>query len=100
MLDWLSARWEFVPVEGSENILIRSTWHDDQYLSVDSNVLAVGPADTSSAAAMWTLVPADAGFTYIVNAENPDLYLNVQHGRLAATPVQPDWRGAQWWLLH
>lgn len=96
---WLSARWNLEPVEGTNFVRIGSAWQPGIYLHIQNGYLEAGGVDWAWESAQWAITPAEeAGFYRICNRWQGDACLHIENGRLEAGLIQPQWWSAMWWL--
>lgn len=75
---WWSADWEIIPVQGTENFLIRNRWKNN-YLSTDNGWMT---DNSNSSTAMWTIKETTtSNIFYIKNVSN-NARLYVENGQL------------------
>ena len=100
-LDWLSARWEFEPVDGTAYFRLKNAWHGD-YLNIETGSLQAGQIQPAWQSAMWQFLPVggNSGYYLIGSVWHPEMFLNVQqNGALVASPVDQGAAAAHWWIL-
>ena len=51
---WLSARWTFEPIAGTDQYQIRNVWQPAQYLNIETGTLVAGPIQPGWLSARWT----------------------------------------------
>lgn len=96
---WISARWNLEPVEGTSFVRIGSAWKPGIYLHIQNGYLEAGGVDWAWESAQWAITPTeDAGFYRICNRWQGDVCLHIENGRLEAGLIQPQWWSAVWWL--
>jgi hypothetical protein len=80
-------------------VVIKNHWRPDEYVNIESGLLAASPIQPGYLSARWNLEPVTAGSTIyrrIRNIWKPDQYLNIESGTLVAGSIEPGWLSAQW----
>ena len=91
-----NAQWGLQPVEGKPDtvrLFNRGTPH--WYLHAADRGLSISTSGVG-ATAEWKKVPAWDGYYRLQSVHYPDRHLNIETGRLDASPIQPGWHSALW----
>jgi hypothetical protein len=98
---FLSARWRFELVAGTDLHRIRSVWKPDHYLHIESGAIGCGPAGPGWLSARWTLEPVPgSALVRLRNNWKPDQCLHVEGGELQSGVVAPGWLSAMWMIEY
>ncbi len=98
---FLSARWRFELVAGTDLHRVKSVWKPDHYLHIESGAIGCGPVEPGWLSARWTLEPV-AGSSLVRLRSNwkPDQCLHIESGQLQSGPVEPGWLSAMWMIEY
>ncbi|HRK70130.1 MAG TPA: hypothetical protein PLA85_00975 [Micropepsaceae bacterium] len=96
---WMSARWNLEPVEGTGFVRIGSAWQPGIYLHIQNGSLEAGGVDWAWESAQWAITPSEVVGAYrICNRWQGEMCLHIENGHLEAGLIQPQWWSAMWWL--
>jgi len=98
---FLSARWRFELVPGTDLHRIRSVWKPDHYLHIEGGAIECGAVGPGWLSARWTLEPVPGSpLVRLRNNWKPDQCLHIESGELQSGAVEPGWLSAMWMIEY
>lgn len=80
--DWWSSQWEIIPVNGTNNVLIRNRWKNN-YISTENPTLISDNGQTTSA--MWQIEKTNLNTVFYIKNVSNNAKLSFQNGVLKVT---------------
>jgi hypothetical protein len=101
LVDWLSARWQFEPVKGTEFVRLKNAWKPDVYIHCENGKLESGPIKSDWLSAMWSVEAVEGtGYFRLKSRWRNGEYIHTRGGLLQMGPIEQDWWSAMWWTLQ
>lgn len=92
-MGWWSSQWQLVPVQGTNNYLIKNRWKE--YCISTDHAGTMLSDNYNAGASMWTLEPVDNNNRYRIRNASTGFYLCIAGGRIS-TVFNSDDPGAIW----
>lgn len=99
--DWLSAQWKFIPYGGLNFIgNFQSRLNPELYLVNNNGKVEVetikSPSDLQGGHLLWSILPENDGWLWIINSASPNESLQMENGQLKVGAVKKDLSNALW----
>jgi hypothetical protein len=96
-MDWWSAQWEIIPVNGTSNFQVQNRWTHN-FISTENNTLL--SENGQDAKAMWTIEATNTGNTYYIKNAADNSKLVLQNGVVKATSSYISTEATALWIIE
>lgn len=98
---FLSPRWRFELVPGTDQKRIRSVWKPDHYVHIEGGVIECGPVGPGWLSARWLFEPIPGSpLVRLRSSWKPDQCLHIEGGQLECGSIEPGWLSAMWMVEY